>query len=96
MLLSQHASYDVDGIEAASPYVVSLLAYTSIDPVVGAEVQARTRLESTTRFQTLIVKSIHSAFNLNPLFCLSLLRRYAAANDFIVKLSVRRCRLTSG
>ena len=33
---------------------------------VGAEVQARPQLESTTWFQSLLVKRIHSAFNLNP------------------------------
>ena len=49
--------------------------------VRGVKVQTATSaFESTTRFQTLIVKRIHSAFNLNPCFVLSLLRRYTGVH----------------
>ena len=37
-------------------------------PTVGAEVQARPRLESTTRFQNLIAENDTGAFNLKPYF----------------------------
>ena len=48
-----------------------------VENTVGAEVRARPRLESAIRFQSLIVKRIHSALNLNPNdFGLSLKNHY--------------------
>ena len=45
--------------------------------------QARPRLESTTRFQNLIVKKDTRCFQLEPLVCLSL-RRYSVELDTIM------------